>query len=611
MISVAGKRNTRNSNLLRPVDMPGNLISLMILAVCLSMFWLHAASGPAEAYQPAPAEVSRYFRPIGEWTGRLILPDSGQRFEDGAVFIEVYTSPVSGLAGRTVPLAWDPANPWDGWFDEYRVDLVMDDKAREGARKRGFVLPDRLNGWERVSPLESLAGARREDDVEVLLKDARYQGGRILIDREPVQICGSYQVLVRFAGESSPTSREVHCYDSVAGSFSDETIWIDLPSVVKDPGVSEIPLSSVLGIENSPLNEEGWYAYGHFRGDRFIVDALESRRAVSPYPDRIISGEDRCRRFVSWDMHSDLEPGTVKRTQILPAAEAPRPWVEGERGFLVHLFGWWKSSEVDRVTGRVLGIVTGHLAFGFYEVRACPITGEPRFDLEYRQVYCHNKRGIVSGAIRGHAYMGSLNRGFMYTIPVFDTLVRTPVLDPFDFDGWQVDPYLGLGREFEKMTAIYRVGAGSGVTSVRPDVSCVQDSSCALYAGIRTFEDEIARSGIVREWVKGSPEPDEVRRFLALKRLTGRLKSGLTMFGKAQSNWKTFMKEPMAARKMNAVNVILDSLTSLKTIFPRAANDNLLRIGLSENVEMWSIVTSQVGGTIEGLRPMAATARPR
>ncbi len=47
----------------------------------------------------------------------------------------------------------------------------------------------------------------------------------------------------------------------------------------------------------------------------------------------------------------------------------------------------------------MLNLVTGHFAFGFAEVVKDRFTGEPRWDIEYKQVYGHNREEVVSAIL--------------------------------------------------------------------------------------------------------------------------------------------------------------------------------------------------------------------
>jgi len=257
----------------------------------------------------------------------------------------------------------------------------------------------------------------------------------------------------------------------------------------------------------------------------------------------------------------------------------------------------------------MMGLVTGHFAFGMAQVVRCPFTRELRWDLEYRQVYAHNREGVVSGSMKWHAYSGSLKRGWMYTIPISDTVVRIPELEPYDFNGWEVKPWSGLNRQLEQMQSLYRVGAGSGLSSVKQDISCVQDSHAALYSALRTFEETIAKTGKVKEWISGKgPDAAEVKRYLRLLLLVRDIKKSITTFGIAQSNWREFFNQPLGTRNPNKVVALINILLSKRSIFPRKGNDNLLRLAADKGYPMWSILTCQVGGEIPKLVPLAPSS---
>ncbi|MFO7628424.1 MAG: hypothetical protein R6W06_02690 [Prochlorococcaceae cyanobacterium] len=69
----------------------------------------------------------------------------------------------SHCRGRIAALRWrDPA------LAQVTIDVHVSDEARDSARA-GNLHPLRLDGWPQVTPLESLAGARPQDDVLVRL----------------------------------------------------------------------------------------------------------------------------------------------------------------------------------------------------------------------------------------------------------------------------------------------------------------------------------------------------------------------------------------------------------------------------------------------------------
>ncbi|KAF1083524.1 MAG: hypothetical protein GQF41_0302 [Candidatus Rifleibacterium amylolyticum] len=550
-------------------------------------------------------EGSRYYRPIGEWTGQLLHPDVDRRDPAGGVPFKIEQSPDRSMIGKTVWLRWDTSEPWEKWFYARRYDVHIDGGRLQKAIKDGLNPPVAIDGWKQVSPLESLSGAR-PGDMTVMLRNPVWDGNVLKVVEEPVQICGKSMALVRFKEDIGGNRRIVVHYDSSSSNFSGPADVIEIPLTCFSRSNTPVARSSTVGIENSPLNEQGWYVYGRHVEGRFVAEAIEPRAAFMLTADITVQGKQEVKSYISRDHFDDLQPGLLRRTELLPA-NAP-DWDEGDHGLLIHLFGWREHPDEDGPS-KMMGLVTGHFAFGMAQVVRCPFTRELRWDLEYRQIYAHNREGVVSGSMKWHAYSGSLKRGWMYTIPISDTIIRIPELEPYNFNGWEVKPWSGLNRQLEQMQSLYRVGAGSGISSVKQDISCVQDSHAALYSALRTFEETIAKTGKVKEWISGKgPDAAEVKRYLRLLLLVRDIKKSITTFGIAQSNWREFFNQPLGTRNPNKVVGLINILLSKRSIFPRKGNDNLLRLAAEKGYPMWSLLTCQIGGEIPKLIPLAPTS---
>ncbi|MFZ5950767.1 MAG: hypothetical protein ACOYXC_08675 [Candidatus Rifleibacteriota bacterium] len=547
----------------------------------------------------------KFYQPIGKWTGRLYLPKSGKRDIAGGVVIRLENCPDPAMRGKLFWIRWDTREPWEKWFYGLRYDVKIDPEELEKALQNGLNPPVTLNGWKKVSPLESLAGAR-PGDMTVMLKNPVWTGKVLLIKEEPVQICGAHYALVKFLGPAGENRQRVVHFNPATGDFSGPKEIVTIPATFFSRANTPIARSSTVNIEKSPLNDEGWYIYGRHRGRMFEVEALEPRTAFALNSDISVSGKNEVKSYISREHFDNLRQGLVQRTEMVPDQE--HSWQEGDRGLLIHVFGW-REHPSEKSNPMMMGLVTGHFAFGMAEVVRCPFSGDLRWDYEYRQAYAHNREGIVAGSSKWHCYSGSLKRGWMYTIPISDTVIRIPELDPYDFDGWPVKPWSGLNRQFEKMQALYRTGAGTGISSVRPDISCVQDSHAALYSALRVFEETIAKTGAVKKWLgNNQADPDEIKRYLKLLLLVRDLKKSITTFGIAQSNWRDFFKQPLAARKGNMVKSLINAILSKRSVFPRKGNDNLLRLAADKGYQMWSILTCQIGGDIPDLEPLAPSS---
>ncbi len=605
---------------------PSHRVARILMGVFLACFTVStvlAGSLQEGLATQAGKDFGGWYRPIGDWTGQMILPEPSQRKADGSVHFLVYSSLRPELQGKFLRLAWDGSRPEDQWFDRARPDVRFDPARVRKAQKNGAKLPSRLDGWPRVSPLESLPANRSEGTIEVLLKDPVYRDGTLYIRSEPVQINGSQMALVTFKGPAEDNLRRVVHFNPATRAFDgpEEIVQMMRDRIREGENFRS---TSTVAIEESPLNNYGWYVYGKRIRGMFLIKALEPRPVQALAPGRVLRGTARAKEYFSGPWLEGLQPGLVRQTTFEPgpgstspadsglSAEAgaiDRVWPIGTRGLVIHMFGWRKVAGAPATPLDLLGLVTGHFAFGVAEVVRDQFTGENRFDIEYKQVYAHNREEVVSGSIKWHAYMGNLRRGWMYSIPVIDTVIRLPELDPFDFGGWRIDPLEGLSRELERMMALYRVGGGTGIAEVRPDVSCVQDSHNALHSGLQVFCDAVAKDPRVKAW-SGSPAvpASEKGRFRSLEELARRVEKTITIFGIPQQNWKSFARDPLGTRDPAAAKPLVDGLLSIRTVFPRGAYDHLLALALSLNHPLLNILTVQIGGRVPGLIPMKPTS---
>lgn len=559
-----------------------------------------------------------FYKPTGEWTGRLILPPEALREPDGSVLFEVHNSPMPELIGKTLRLRWDLSKPENMWFMSVRPDVIFPPKRMEDGLKNGLVLPMRIGGLSRVSPLESLAGAHATDDIDVMLKNPSYNENSLFIDQEPVQICGSHRALVRFEGPAEGDHRTVVHYNPATGNFDGATEKIYIPRMYSAGKANRIT-STTVDIEKSPLNEFGWYIYGKPSKGVFYTEALEPREPLTLRPSTAIVGKVNAKHFFSKLLFKDLAAGTVKNTLLIPEEEKifsgsediekyiDSCWPVGKPCLVIHLFGWRNDTASEKKgPSAPFGLVTGHFAFGIATVTADPFTGEKRFDIEYRQIYAHNNSAIVSGTVKWHNYMGSLRRGWMYTIPVSDTMIQIPELEPYDINGWKINPYRGLSRLLEIMAATYRTGGGSGIASVSPAISCVQDSHYALYGALMTFEKTIGGARQTIEWLSTKDALDpEVIRFMSLGMLVKDVKDRITILGLSRNDWKKNFDNPLGTRDPNIAETAVRTLLSLKSVFPRDGNDNLIFMAANRKCRVWSILTTMCGGKADGLTPVA------
>jgi len=560
------------------------------------------------------------FLPVAEWSGRLVLPSVDERQDDGSVPIVIENAPDRSFVGRTMRLRWDAQAPFADWFDQVRVDVTIDEKLGQQASEGSWVIPRRLDGWKRVSPLESLAGARPVDDMRVMLRSPRVDGDDLFVGTDPVQVEGTHRTLATFRGPARGDRRTVVPFNPASGAFDGEPFEVVVAATTPDLEGKRFPRASTVAIEDQPLNADGWYMDGHLEDGTFHVDALSPRRLFLLRPDAVAQGEGAVKKYVDDVVLANLQVGTTLRSAYAPSdadttdrdAYAAGQWPVGRRALLLHLFGGRRSEDGTWKRGvRSFGIVSGHFSFGVATVVRCPFTGETRFDVEYRQVYAHNAEGIVSGAQTWAAYMGSMQRGWMWPTVIVDTIVHVPELEPFDLGGTVYRPLDGALASIEKMTAVYRTGNGGGVSAVSGDVSCVQDSNCALYGALAAFERRSSGDDdLLGHILNLDEQAPDVQRFRRLQALVGRIRRSITIFGITTGQWRGFLHEPLGTRDPNAwtVKMLVRSIIALKTVFPRRGNDNLLRLAAEYDYPMWSLRSVRLGGDIPGLQALAPTS---
>ncbi|HAE40843.1 MAG TPA: hypothetical protein DCG57_19750, partial [Candidatus Riflebacteria bacterium] len=369
--------------------------------------------------------LAKYYHPVAEWTGRLILPEPHKRLPDGSVYIYLTAAAKPEMVGKTFRLVRVARDAADGWIEKLRPDVKISEKALAAAKKGGNKIPTLLNGLKRVSPLESLAAAR-PGEMDVIIPEPAIEGTLLMIEDDPIQISGSRKALVRFEGEATGFYRKAVHYNPGSRSFNGPAEYVRIDQRYFRKKDDTIPMTCTAGIENSAGNKDGWYIYGNLRAGMFHVVALEPRAALRVGNPAAINGSREIKSNLAKSAFAGLKPDLSRQVQWLPDKAAQNLWPVGTRGMLVHSFGWRKSPAEKNNSGVILGLVTGHFAFGQAEVIECPITGEPRWDIDYFQIYVHNPNHIVSCTQKWHAYMGNLRRGWMYTVPVSDTVVKLP-----------------------------------------------------------------------------------------------------------------------------------------------------------------------------------------
>jgi predicted Abi (CAAX) family protease len=557
-------------------------------------------------------------QPVAEWIGRLVFSAEDQSQDDEALF-EVYHSSQdqAHLVGQIVRLRWD----LDASLKEYIQTVqrtVRFNKTTEKSIAKGNVHPTRLDGLE-VGPLESLAGARAEDDIEVMLCAPEVRtaaGGRtvLAISREPMQVSGTFYNVVTIRKRISPEGDrfEVQHYSADTRQFDGPLETVRIPQAVPD-GFG-IRRSTNQGIENSPANAEGWYIYGQEDEDGvFVVKAIEPYQALALEPDRVILNQQEGFKYIERENWRDTreKAGGLESVLVDPTAAdqktAVARWHEGDRFVLIHLFGGISGDKRDEEG--FLGLVNGHFAYGTATVVREPLTQALRFDIEYHQVYAHNVGGIISGTIKRFGYLGDLQRGWLGARPVSDILVRLDaVTKDYQFGAITLSPFNEFVRQLKIMAARYRVGDGTGAALVSPARCCVQDSNQALYVALQRVEDEVRDNPEISAWLSAHPDEPETLRFPQLQALARELDDNLVPLGIVRRDWKRNANGISGFKSgSNLLLLVLRTIVSWRTMLPRRAHDEIAKILLTHGAQLWFIRTNQVGGKNPDVGPLAPT----
>ena len=304
-----------------------------------------------------PSFDASNYKPIATWSGRLLF-DRENRLEHGAVQIEVHNAPQKKYIGQTMTLGWNftkEDTELHNYVEFLTMDVTFGDEAKKSATT-GRIHPERLDGLSNVGPLESLAAARPDNDIYVVLPEAAepvVEGGNtILISKPPVQARGKLRCLATFVGPSAEGGDDL--YD--IQHYNPNTQAMDGPTeTIRVPGFPKnnrgLYCSTARQIEGSPVNAFGWYLYGQVMDDGiFVVEAWEPRRALQlQVLDAAIGGVDADidaikNRVWAGTRH---KKGTVETILLDPTADegeldtetAVADWTEGERCLVIHLFG--------------------------------------------------------------------------------------------------------------------------------------------------------------------------------------------------------------------------------------------------------------------------------
>lgn len=585
-----------------------------------------------------------YYRPHGEWLGRLILPSSAQvqtarsLQEDWGqgdwVWIELVQAPASAqaLVGTVVKLTWQDLPSLQADVRSVTTDVRFGEAA-ERSRQDGNILPERLNDRTRVGPLQSLAGARPTDDVLVRLDQVTITPDRtgqalLQIAQIPAQITGRYGSLVKILGpdptHGPPTAcpgsppcpsdyYRVRHYNAATKTFDGPLETVRIPQQPIDRNGRFI--STARQIADNPVGAAGWYLYGaQDAAGVFTVQALKPRSLVQLQPDRTVVGQTAGLQYLRQDHWRDTpqKKGTLQRVLLTPQADRPDPqqsWQVGDRALVLHAFGGIGGPKGEGAPGAT---VTGHFAFGVAQVVIDPFTQEKQFDIRYHQIYAHNPNGILSGSLDWSAYTGDLQRGWLGSRPLSDVLVKLDIFTDLTLGDRRLSLLDELLRQTQIIAARYRTGDGTGLSSVTPATSCVQDSNQALYIAIQQVQQQVLSDPSLIAWLAAHPDDPETAKFQHLVALGKTLDTVLSPYGVVRRDWQTnaaIIDGSWATESDRFIrgNSILSALLSWRSMLPRRSHDELAMIFLHYGAQLWVLRPNQVLGWDPSIEPMAPT----
>ncbi|MDX2244243.1 MAG: CAAX protease [Leptolyngbyaceae cyanobacterium bins.302] len=579
------------------------------------------------AYYPIDQTVdATLYRPLGQWMGRLILPQLAERHQVRGCLFEVHHAPedYQHLVGQVVNLRWMNDPIVQKMVQAVTKDVHFSADSEYAVKYGGSVHPDRLNHWQQVDPLESLAGSRPVDDMIVMLNQpvqveaaqttTAPAGSSLYIGSTPVQITGRYYGIVQFVRAIAPDQYQVVHFNPASRQFDAATETVLVPSVQLAEAYGSYP-SSTRNLDKVSLNEQGWYIYGAKNANgQFVVQSLAPRALLRVQPDRIVIGRKAARQYIlkeSWANAAD-QAGTISSVLCVDTAgdrdnqTIIDGWQEGDRALVVHTYGGIGGTQKEPAAATP--IFFGHFAYGVAKVIRDPLSQELRFDIRYHQVYTQNTDGLVAGTLHWSRYMGDRQFGWAGSRPTCDLLIKLDAFtDYYDFNGVRRSPLNSMLTSLEVMTARYRIGDGTGGTFVGPANNCSQDSNQALFACLHQMETSVrANWSTLQAWT--AQHPRDAQRFHQLLNLQKDLKHDLQPLGGPRSDWDRNEFNLGSTLEDSPIHNLLTGLGSWRTMFPRFASDKIARIFLKHGAEIWVLRTNQIGGDHPEIAPIAPTS---
>lgn len=570
-------------------------------------------------YYPLTQTVDlRWYRPIAPWMGRLILPLPDERAHVKGAWFEVHHAAqgYESLVGQTVILRWVDRPGVHQVVQAVTHDVHFSADADYSSRYGGSIHPDRLNHWRQVNPLESLAGSHPTDDLIVMLEGAvtiqEGDGPILQIIDQPVEITGRYYGLVQFVAPIAGDDRvQVRHFNPVSRQFDGWRQVVRLPQVVLAQAYGSYP-STTRHLEQTGLNETGWYIYGAKDANgEFVVQAWAPRSLFRLQPDRVVVGNRASYRYIRQESWANVVAQKGQIASVLCLGQrseesiqaAIDQWQEGDRALVLHVYGGIGGQRKEPAAATPLFF--GHFAYGLAHVIRDPLSQDLRFEIQYYQVYAHNTDGLTAGTLHWSRYMGDRQFGWLGTRPTCDILVKfEPFTGYLDVSGTPRSALNNMVYQLQAMTARYRIGDGTGATYVGAANNCAQDSNQALMASIRLLSQAIAsRQTLIQTWLENNPA--EGKRYQQLLVLGQNLQRQLQPWGSPRSDWETNEYNLGTTLEDQPIRNLLTGLGSWRTLLPRKASDTVVQVFLEQGATVWVLRTNQIGGYDPEIEPIA------
>lgn len=568
-------------------------------------------------YYPAQQTVdTQWYQPIAAWMGRLILPEREERHQVRGVWFEVYHAAqgYEPLVGQKVKLQWLEEPALCSLVNAVTRDVHFSADAEYTSKYGGQVHPTRLNHWQQVGPLESLAGSHPQDDIIVMLEGpVQVDAGNppiLRIRSTPVEITGRYYALVRFQAPVKGGAFQVVHFNRATRQFDGPVEVVQTPAVMLAEDYGSYP-STLKDIERSPLNETGWYIYGaKNEAGQFVVRSLAPRSLLRLQPDRVIVGGKAGYRYIRKEAWADIaaQKGKTSSVLITPTEESNQQaidqWQEGDRALVLHTYGGIGGTKKEPAAGGP--VFFGHFAYGLARVIRDPLADELRFDMQYYQVYTHNTDGLTAGTLHWSRYMGDRQLGWLGNRPTCDLVIKLESFtDNFSARDLQQSALDVMLAALQVMTARYRIGDGTGGTYVGPANNCSQDSNQALFNSLRYIERRVEKADSVHlnRWLQSNPE--QARRYQDLVQVGNALEGELQPLGGPRPDWEKNEFNLGSTLQDEPLRNLWTGIGSWRTLLPRKASDTIVRVFLQHGASVWVLRTNQVGGYDPDIEPIA------